>query len=40
MTEYVDLMNGLDLPRPKMMDIALPANMRLGLEAPQPQLQR
>ena len=32
-TEYVDLMNGLNLPRPKMMDIAVPANMRLGLEA-------
>jgi glyoxylase-like metal-dependent hydrolase (beta-lactamase superfamily II) len=32
--EYVELMNGLNLPRPKMMDIAVPANMRLGLAAP------
>jgi len=30
--EYVDLMNGLNLPRPKMMDVAVPANMRMGLE--------
>ncbi|MGH6960224.1 MAG: MBL fold metallo-hydrolase, partial [Dongiaceae bacterium] len=29
--EYVDLMNGLDLPRPRMMDVAVPANLRLGL---------
>ena len=28
--EYVDLMNGLDLPNPKMMDVALPANLRVG----------
>ncbi len=32
-TEYVDLMNGLNLPRPKMMDVAVPANLRLGIEA-------
>jgi glyoxylase-like metal-dependent hydrolase (beta-lactamase superfamily II) len=32
-SEYVDLMHGLNLPRPKMMDVAVPANMRLGLEA-------
>ena len=31
--EYVDLMNGLNLPPPKMMHVAVPANMRLGLEA-------
>jgi sulfur dioxygenase len=29
--EYVDLMNGLKLPNPKMMDVALPANMHVGL---------
>jgi glyoxylase-like metal-dependent hydrolase (beta-lactamase superfamily II)/rhodanese-related sulfurtransferase len=29
--EYVDLMNNLHLPNPKMMDVAVPANMRIGL---------
>jgi sulfur dioxygenase len=29
--EYVELMNGLGLPRPKLMDLAVPANLRLGL---------
>src|SRR5712691_5307774 len=29
--EYVDLMNKLDLPNPKMMDVAIPANMKVGL---------
>jgi len=29
--EYVALMNGLNLPSPKMMDVAVPANMRQGL---------
>src|SRR6266481_5348509 len=29
--EYVELMNGLELPNPKMMDVAVPANMRVGL---------
>jgi glyoxylase-like metal-dependent hydrolase (beta-lactamase superfamily II) len=28
--EYVTLMNGLNLPNPKMMDVAVPANMRVG----------
>ena len=28
---YVGIMAGLDLPRPKMFDIAVPANLRLGL---------
>jgi glyoxylase-like metal-dependent hydrolase (beta-lactamase superfamily II)/rhodanese-related sulfurtransferase len=28
--EYVDLMNNLKLPDPKMMDIAVPANMHVG----------
>jgi sulfur dioxygenase len=29
--EYVALMNGLNLTNPKMMDVAVPANMRQGL---------
>ena len=29
--EYADLMNNLKLPNPKMMDVAVPANMRIGL---------
>lgn len=29
--DYVDLMNNLNLPNPKMMDVAVPANMRIGL---------
>jgi sulfur dioxygenase len=29
--EYVDLMNSLNLPNPKMMDVAVPANMHVGL---------
>jgi rhodanese-related sulfurtransferase len=28
---YAALMNGLNLPNPKMMDVAVPANMRQGL---------
>jgi glyoxylase-like metal-dependent hydrolase (beta-lactamase superfamily II)/rhodanese-related sulfurtransferase len=29
--EYVDMMNSLNLPNPKMMDVAVPANMQVGL---------
>jgi glyoxylase-like metal-dependent hydrolase (beta-lactamase superfamily II)/rhodanese-related sulfurtransferase len=29
--EYADLMNNLKLPNPKMMDVAVPANMHVGL---------
>jgi sulfur dioxygenase len=29
--QYVELMNNLKLPNPKMMDVAVPANMRIGL---------
>src|ERR1041384_7615697 len=29
--QYVDLMNHLNLPNPKMMDVAIPANMHIGL---------
>lgn len=30
--DFVALMNNLDLPRPKLMDIAVPANRQLGLQ--------
>src|SRR6186713_305420 len=29
--EYVDLMSHLNLPNPKMMDVAIPTNMHIGL---------
>ena len=29
--EYIELMAGLKLPNPKMMDVAVPENMRMGL---------
>ncbi|HEX9585318.1 MAG TPA: MBL fold metallo-hydrolase [Gammaproteobacteria bacterium] len=29
--EYVEIMNNLDLPNPKMMDVAVPANLKIGL---------
>jgi sulfur dioxygenase len=29
--QYADLMNSLNLPNPKMMDVAVPSNMRQGL---------
>jgi glyoxylase-like metal-dependent hydrolase (beta-lactamase superfamily II)/rhodanese-related sulfurtransferase len=29
--EYIDLMNNLNLPNPKMMDVAVPANIHVGL---------
>ena len=29
--EYVELMNNLKLANPKMMDVAVPANMKVGL---------
>jgi sulfur dioxygenase len=28
--EYIELMNNLNLPNPKMMDVAVPANMKVG----------
>ncbi|HEU4661515.1 MAG TPA: MBL fold metallo-hydrolase [Pseudolabrys sp.] len=31
MDEYVALMNNLKLPNPKMMDVAVPSNMKIGL---------
>jgi len=32
--DYVELMNNLNLPRPKMIDIAVPANLNCGLVRP------
>ena len=29
--EYIDLMGKLNLPNPKMMDVAVPANMKIGM---------
>lgn len=29
--QYVELMNGLELPNPQMMDVAVPANLKIGL---------
>ncbi len=29
--QYVEIMNGLNLPNPKMMDVAVPANLHVGL---------
>jgi glyoxylase-like metal-dependent hydrolase (beta-lactamase superfamily II) len=30
--QFVELMNGLNLPRPKHMDVAVPANLGCGLQ--------
>ncbi|WP_421725622.1 MBL fold metallo-hydrolase [Bauldia sp.] len=35
--EYIDIMNGLDLPNPRMMDVAVPANLHLGLDQGTPE---
>lgn len=29
--QYIEMMNNLDLPNPKMMDVAVPANLQIGL---------
>lgn len=34
--EYVDIMNALHLPNPKMMDVAVPANLKIGYKADDP----
>lgn len=36
--EYVAIMNGLNLPNPKMMDVAVPANLKIGLVANDPEI--
>lgn len=33
--EFVRLMNSLDLPKPRLLDVAVPANRRLGLDIQQ-----
>ncbi len=33
--EFVRLMNSLDLPKPRLLDVAVPANQRLGLDIQQ-----
>ena len=30
--EYIQIMNNLNLPNPKMMDIAVPGNLKLGID--------
>lgn len=38
-SDYVEIMNGLHLPNPKMMDIAIPANLACGQPSVLPQRQ-
>ncbi len=37
---YVEIMNGLNLPNPKMMDVAVPANLKIGYEQADPVIRR
>ena len=37
--EYVDIMNSLNLPNPKMMDVAVPSNLHIGLKQDRPELR-
>lgn len=37
--EYVDIMNSLNLPNPKMMDVAIPANLHVGMKQDRPELR-
>src|SRR5687768_12851270 len=37
--EYVDIMSRLNLPNPKMMDVAVPANLHIGLKQDRPDLK-
>lgn len=36
--EYADIMNNLGLPNPKMMDVAVPANMKIGMHQDEPEI--
>jgi len=36
--EYVDIMNSLHLPDPRMMDVAVPANIHMGLDQNRPDI--
>ncbi len=38
--EYVDIMNNLNLPNPKQMDVAVPANLRIGYKQADPIIQK
>ncbi len=37
--EYADIMNNLDLPKPKYMDVAVPANLAIGFSAHAPEIK-
>ncbi|MEL0107277.1 MAG: MBL fold metallo-hydrolase [Rhodospirillales bacterium] len=37
-SEYVEIMNGLNLPNPKLMDVAVPANLKVGFKAEDPEI--
>ncbi len=37
--EYASIMNGLKLPNPKHMDVAVPANLAIGFSAATPEIQ-
>jgi len=37
--EYAELMNNLNLPNPKMMDQAIPANLNMGFSTKNPKIQ-
>ena len=36
--EYADIMDNLGLPSPKMMDVAVPANLKVGIAEPEPEI--
>lgn len=38
--EYADIMNNLGLPDPKLMDVAVPANQKIGMPQDQPEIQQ
>ncbi|MBL6945469.1 MAG: MBL fold metallo-hydrolase [Rhodospirillales bacterium] len=38
--EYVDIMNNLNLPNPKQMDVAVPANLRIGYKQADPVIKK
>lgn len=38
--EYVDIMNSLNLPNPKQMDVAVPANLRIGYKNAAPVIRK
>ena len=37
--EYAAIMNGLELPNPKQMDVAVPADLKTGFSNPTPEIQ-